>query len=218
MKLRFHLLLVVLLTACTSTKHFGCDEISAITLRPILSKAVAIEQLPTWLAEVYHISPQDIRIEIDQDKSFRLLMWEADDVFYTMHIRNSIPIGVIVWYNHSKPPSVDQVIICLGVPTKYRAIYKHDVEAKKLDFEMLFLNHNIRAEGWKFFRWTYQNPPSIDKTFPIYRLIVGELISVEEMLGQTPPPDRTESELSQFRPWPGNWQDIIVEIDPSIRP
>lgn len=211
----FYLLLVFLLTACTLTKSRSCDEISAAALRSILLKETSTEQLLIWITHTYHVSPQDVRIDADQRRTFQIFVWETDDVSYTIHMRGSTPTGAMIWYN-SRPLFAGQVINCLGAPERYYASYKRDVEATKLELEMLFPDQSIRAEGWKFFRWIRPIRPAIDETLPIYRLSVGKLISVEEMLGRAPRSDEAESESRKYQPWPGNWQDIVIEIDPSI--
>jgi len=216
-----YLFLVLLLAACTSVKQrsCSCNEISAAALRSVLLKETTIEQLLAWIAQEYHVLPQNVRSDVDQRRAFQILVWDANDVSYTIHMRGSVPTGAIIWYN-SRPPSASQVIDCLGAPEQYGASYKRDVEATKFELELLFPKSNIRASGWKFFygqfRYTRLQPPAIDGTFPIYRLSVGELISAEEMLGQAPHPDQAESESRQFKPWPGKWEDIVVEIDPNI--
>lgn len=213
-----YLLLVFLLAACTPVKQYSCDQISAAALRSILLKETSIEQLLAWIAQAYHVPPQNVRIDADQRQAFQILVWEADSISYTIHMRGSVPTGAMIWYN-SGPPSASQLIDCLGAPGRYRASYKRDVEATKLELEMLFPELSIQARGWKFFyfHWFRQQTPAIDGTFPVYQLSVGKLISVEEMFGQAPRSDQAESELHQFKPWPEKWEDIVIESDPSLR-
>lgn len=110
------------------------------------------------------------------------------------------------------------MVACLGIPTLYYARYNWDLGKYALHLYLLFPDQGILASGAKYFYPKPKYVPSIEGDFPIRHLGLGPSGSAEQILHRIYIENSVNitPSIPDYKPWPGNWQDIVIEIDPSI--
>jgi len=185
-------------------------------LRTQISKEIAPEQFHHWIRETYQLSSESIEVITAKSGQTNTFSWKKDAIWYTAVLEKSVLVDVVL-LNEGRAMSADHTIACLGAPERYRALYERIVEGTQLSLDMLFPAQGILAAGAQFPRSMPKQPPAINGDFPIRDFRFVQPGSAEEVLRRVfYTNDVYESALREYRSWPGNWQDIVIEIAPSI--
>jgi hypothetical protein len=212
------LLLGVLLSGCTGIGAVQpiCDEI--IALRAQISRAGSPEQLRTWIVDSYKITQESIEMHSGLQQEVRLL-WHRADQWYSMSIENGAvaEIGAQI-----RGLSAADVIACLGQPGQYRATYGYETEGgTQLDFAMLFPDQGILAGGAKILRARPAQPPAITSDFPIEGfqfMRPGPVSTLLQQAHSVYTPALREQMINAYKPWPGDWQGIMIGQSSNVSP
>jgi hypothetical protein len=215
----FCLFFALLLTACNllTTSQPNCDQIAGLTLRGFLFKEINPEQLQSSIAEKFNLRNEMISAQpVGADW---LLDWNKGGVFYSMSTEGKVTSRAYVVYEQGAP-SADQLIQCLGTPSRYWAYYTRSVPGHELDLYLLFPNQGILGEGAKYGDYNAIQPPPLDGNILLGSLSYVKPGSDEEVLRRVLSPQLVDVEKAvreDFKPWPGAWKDIVIEIDPTLR-
>jgi len=218
MKRWIYLLFVLLLVACAPVKQRSCNEISAAALRLILFKEITVDDLLTRIAQTYHVPSESIRVDMISNGIFQRITWTTEGIQYNVYIEESVATGAVLLYEWGRP-SADQVIACLGTPERYRAEYTWDIPGNQLGFDLLFPAQGILAFGVEFLRSRPKEPPPIKGSFRLYGFDITQPGSGEQILREIycqGSADLCERMLQKYKPWPQDWQNIVIEIDPGL--
>ena len=214
-----YLLFVLLLVACAPMKQRSCNEISAAALRSILFKEITVDDLLTWIAQTYHVPSENIRVDVIKG-TFQSITWTTEGIQYRVYTEESVATGAVLLYEWGLP-SANQVIACLGTPERYRAEYTLDIPGNQLGFGMLFPAQGILASGAEFLRSRPKEPPPIKGSFRLYGFVITQPGSGEQILREIycqGSAELCERMLQKYKPWPQDWQNIVIEIDPRLHP
>ncbi|HZQ06619.1 MAG TPA: hypothetical protein VFD70_08570 [Anaerolineae bacterium] len=116
-----------------------------------------------------------------------------------------------------RPPSTQQVLECLGTPDMYLTWYHAPAGAGYrpiLDLDLYFVQRGIRARVAQL--GERNRPPRLDGTNPVVELYYVEPDSREKTLEQLTLLI-AEERKAKIKPWPGRWEDLVIDIDPSLR-
>ena len=127
----------------------------------------------------------------------------------------TIPVAASLNYK-ARQPSLGSVIRCLGSPTLYRAHYRYAPGGihHTLDFELYYIQQGIMAltqlDGFG------NQVPRLDGNTPIVFFSYVPVDSNDKTL------DRLTAGITyemkqEISPWPGNFDNITVKIDPSLQ-
>ena len=208
--------LALFLAACViAPPQPGCEEIT--TLRSQISKVVSPEQFRAWIVQAYQVSPESIKEDIPTGGQDHLIRWKQDGVWYTAEIEQGVLVDIT---RTAGRIAADHVIACLGLPNQYKAEYGWHFVGNELGLSLLFSDAGVLAEGAEFLRSRPKQPPAIDGVFPISTFIFTRPGSAEEVLRQVYGSwgaDIYEKRLKEYKPWPGRWEDIVIDIDPNLQ-
>jgi hypothetical protein len=225
MKYLVYLFLILMLAGCTVSplERPNCNEI--VNLRAQIGKAISPDSFREWVSQTYHIPLETITVDVLENRQRHVVHWnevsrvwsivkweEVVQVWYSATIEGLVVDDIRV-AGGSVPAS--KVLACLGEPARYRARYERIVEGNQLSFDLLFPDQGILADGARFFRSDLRQPPPISDAFPLTGFIFTRPGTVEQILHDIYLSSFYQM-LREYKPWPGKWEDIMVEIDPSI--
>jgi len=225
MKYLVYLFLILMLAGCTVSplERPNCNEI--VNLRAQIGKAISPDSFREWVSQSYHMPLETITVNMTPDGRTYVVHWrevtrvwaivkweEIEQLEYSAAIEQ-LGVDDIRVAGGSVPAS--KVLACLGEPARYRARYERNVEGNQLSFDLLFSEQGVLAWGAKFFRTSLKQPPLINDTFPLTGFIFTRPGTVEQILHDIYLSSFYQM-LREYKPWPGKWEDIMVEIDPSI--
>ena len=167
------------------------------------------------MSEAYQIPNDEIGTAVESEGSASF-DWEKDGIRY----RAGTEQGVVIagWARNEKlfSPSAQCLVTCWGTPDTYRAFFTLGVPGRSLKFEMLFAQKGILADGVKYFGVDQESPPPISGSFPMdsYNVRTGgtpsEVLKRVYFDGEV-----YQTLLEQYKPWSGDWDNIVIDIDPS---
>lgn len=218
------LILVLLLGSCTYLTYLGqkelsCEEIA--TLRAQVGKEFSLESLRRWIHETYQVPLESIWVATTPDGQTHIVHWgDANRTYYYASLHQPELVVDDITFGGVRG-SAGSLIACLGEPALYEAWYKFDppAYANHLHITLLFPEQGVLASGARFFRSRPKEPPPINDDFPIEFIRFIRPGTAEQVLNNLYghlPTNLYEQALRNYKPWPGNWQDIVIEIDPSI--
>ena len=212
------LMLVLLLVVCAYGKPRkpgpGCEEIA--TLRAQIGSELSPDSFREWVAQTYRLPLESITVETRADGQHHVIRWGKHDVSYTASLERLVLVHIgysLAW------TSADRVIACLGEPEWYSAQYKWAIPGHALHCALLFPDQGILAHDAKFLRSRPMQPPPINGHFPISGFVFKQPGSAEQILYQIHGHNSAHYEevLQEYKPWPGEWEDIVIEIDPNLQ-
>jgi len=211
-RLMLYLAMVMLLVGCNLFGPPDCEVIKAAALRAQFNQEASLDQFKEWVANTYHVSSNAIRVipSVD-DRDYWTIYWEVAGQTYEITLDDGrVDQGARMLFNRNVPAA--QVISCLGTPTQYYARYSWDLGQYALHLMLLYPDQGILATGARYFYPKPNQIPTIEDTFGISWLTFGPPGWTEQLQQSALNPDG-----EPYRPWPGNWQDIVIEIDPRVR-
>jgi hypothetical protein len=215
------LLLILVLAGCIPMlqPQRDCDEVSAVQLRGLFAGQYSVDQFRAWAARTYGISAEEVQVEpASKEKDDWSIHWAMAGATYAAGLRGSKVLGAGVTYG-SNPPSADRVLSCLGAPGEYRAAFDKMVEASQLSLDLLFPAQGILASGARFAAFNQRQPPPLNENFAVSSFVVVPPGSAEQVLRQVYgglSNDQYEKVVREFKPWPGDWENLQIQIDPAI--
>lgn len=212
------LVIAVLLASCTYLAQPDCDVIRASALRAQLKQESSIEQFKTWIMHTYGVASDSIFAARSRDREYWDVQWQVAGRRYDLALSNGRLDDRAGMSFERRKPSANQVIVCLGAPTLYYARYNWDLGQYALSLTLLFPDQGILASGAKYFYPKPEQTPVIKGDFPISHLTFVLPGSAEQVLQEIYIEGSVSMEPSipEYQPWPGNWQDIVIETDPNI--
>ena len=212
-----YLMLILLLAGCAYVRPGkpSCEEIT--TLRAQIGRELSPELFRAWVAQTYRLPLESITVETRADGQEYAIHWKKHGVWYSASLERRVLVDV---RRHGpKAISADRVIACLGEPEWYSAQYKWAIPGHALHCALLFPDQGILAHDAKFLRSRPMQPPPINGHFPISGFVFKQPGSAEQILYQIHGHNSAHYEevLQEYKPWPGEWEDIVIEIDPSLQ-
>ena len=216
-----YLILILLLVSCADfgRKRLSCEELTL--LRAQVGKEFSLESFRLWVHETYRVPLESIWIATTKDGQVHIAHWgDPNRTYYSATLEAMAGQLVVddITFGGVRG-SADGIVACLGEPGLYSASYKFDppANANALHVRLLFPEQGVLASGAKFFRSRPKQPPPIRGDFPIdfirfFRPGTAEQI-LDRLFGGSPA--LYEQALQEHKPWPGKWEDIVVEIDPN---
>lgn len=228
MKHLVYLSLILMLAGCVPTlERPSCSEIA--NLRAQIGKEISPESFRQWVSQTYQMPLESITVDITPNEQTHIVHWrEVTRVWLIVRWEEIVQ----VWYAAALEQGVvddirvsggsipaNKVLACLGKPAWYGAWYKDDLPGTQLSLNLLFPDQGVLAHGAKFFGSSPKQPPPISEAFPLSSFLFMQPGSVEQVLHHIyyhPTRSLYEQMLREHKPWPGRWEDIVVEIDPSL--
>ncbi len=210
------LLASLLLIGCMPTqKPVTCDEI--VNFRAQIGKTFTRESLRAWIHDTYQIPLESIRENTLADGQSLSLHWgDPDRVYYSVTLNQYVIEDTMFGRPQA---SVGDLTHCLGQPAAYRATYKRVPSGNELGLTLVYPDSGVLAAGTRIFHAQLKQPPSVGTDFPVWYLRFVKPGTTDQVLseiyiagwGQA-----NDGILQQYKPWPGNWSDIAVDIDPVV--
>jgi hypothetical protein len=215
------LVLALFLTACgaIAPERLDCDQITASVLRAQIGKQFAPEEFLAWVSDVYRVPQGNTRLDTAGAGRSSTLYWQGDGISYIAVIDGSGLASVSLAYKQRRP-SAAEVVACLSAPEQYRASYGSDIPGNNLQLDLLFPAQGVLVFGNQFLPARPQQPPPIEGKFEMSHMTVVSPGPADQVLrgiyGRSSA-DLVGSMLPQYKPWPGDWKDIVISVDPSLR-
>jgi hypothetical protein len=192
-----------------------CTEIAPPGMRDLLTRPAFPNEAPARIAQAFGVQPSQVDFSPDDEHNGGF-GWEKDQAKGGLITHNSQPQVISLIYSARLPP-VDTVIHCLGAPDKYRAYYTWGVERYSLQFELYYLARGIFAGAYEFS--DSREPPrsgaNVGSMGMMYFLFVPTGDPAETMQRLTK--DLSPEVIGQLKPWPGKMENVVIEIDPTLR-
>jgi len=204
--------MVMLLAGCIFPGQPDCETINASALRAQFNQESSLDQFKEWVSHTYHVSPKTIRVipSID-DKDYWTIYWEVAGRTYEVTLDDGrVGAGAGISFDRDIPAA--QIILCLGTPAQYYARYNWDLGQYALHLTLLYPDQGILATGARYFYPKPEQIPTIESTFGIYRLTFGPPGWTEQLRQSALNPSG-----EPYKPWPGDWKNIVIDIDPNVR-
>lgn len=211
-------LVSLLLAGCVPAhKPLSCDELT--NLRAQVGKQFTLESLRTWILDTYHVPQETILEEVVPGRAQGyLVLWGERDRTYTVILDQSLVKDVT--FTGPQAP-VEDVVRCFGLPGLYGAVYKPDTPGAQLGLDLVLPDSGLLTTGARFYRFGSipSQPPAIPDDFPLtlFRFVTSGTTEdvLHSLFGELPSSDY-EHKKKAYRPWPGDWKDLVIEIDPTI--
>lgn len=211
------LILTVILSACergwspATYKTCECEQLpDLLPLHIQMGKTFSKDELKDWISIMYGVSDDKIKENGDD------LVWQVAGIEYTATLQKSMLVSGRSVNKNSQVPSAGCVVACWGNPDQYKTEYgvKAPVLEPVLNFEMLFFDLGIWAQGEQYFDISAKTPSMIANEFPIISFRVVMPGATEELLhqiywGRQVPPE----EIQMYKPWPDSWDGILINAD-----
>jgi hypothetical protein len=210
------LILILPLCACVSagSQIRLCEEITA--LQSQMGTEINREQFLTWITETFQISRDSIEVTTWHDDL--VFSWQAGGVMYSAETDGAVLADVAIYYKNWRPEAA-QFKKCLGDPSLYKASYQLGANpGNQLSAQFLYPLDGILISGARFLRFRPVTPPAIRGDFPMSALRLTRPGSSEDVLSQIYGGNSGlyEEMLTQYKPWPGGWDEITIDIDTSL--
>jgi len=188
-----------------------CSEIVDKRIESFPFNATREEAL-TWVEEHYDITPAEIHGGLSANGTGYYYYWKVDAKRYdlTGDINAAEPPVVgLIWEN--KPPSVNDILYCLGHPALYRSYYAVLPEAIWTYLELWYPERGIMVTIY-----ITDKVSSINNGIPIAYVSYVKPGSLEKLLPRifrdiAPGSERYFQILHNLRPWPDDITKITID-------
>jgi hypothetical protein len=178
-----------------------CEQVTGGSLRPLFGRALDPEQLESSILQLHQLSPADLQRRQERD-DLLCFDWRKGGVWYTAGLRNNALLFVNLRFEPGEV-TAGQVVACLGSPDWYQAWYDAflGLGVGSLQLALAFPAHTLMAYCARHFTPAPEQTPAVDD---------GMAITMIGVFGE----HRAENErpFSKAQPWPGDWQDVQVEL------
>jgi hypothetical protein len=185
----------------------SCEEIRR--LQGLIGKEMSADSLQTWVREMYDLPSSQVTVESFPVDSKHLVSWEKHSVSYLAVLKGLVLSRIDV----DSTWAANHFITCLGQPAWYSASYSKGVEMNQLHLALLYPDQGLLVNGYNSLRPWVRQPPRMDGRFPTQMLSVLHPGTAEQVIYQ-----KYGEVLCGYRSWPGSWEGIVVDIDPSLQP
>lgn len=209
-------IILISVSACAQSKPpRSCDEISQAALRLMIQKALPAEELPQLVSDTFGVPQAEVFVQpVQQGSDVR---WKSDGVQYELLVQAAQATLARVTYESSSP-SGDRILQCLGIPDKYWAYYYPMITPTQRLVTLNLFFPAIGSACWIDKYGRGDSPPAFE---PSDNIAACDFVP-------TSPPDQVISRLlsdlaapraarwieEQLKPWPADWQSILVETRP----
>lgn len=210
------LLLMLLLASCIAEPHLPLDCNEIASLREQFDKSQAPEAFRSWASETYQVPLDAIRMEVAADETY-LLDWKKSGVWRSMSVKRDKIETIIV---SGVDAQLTEILVCWGQPEVYRARYEPDIPGHLLSLDLIFPAHGLLAHGGRFFRPEVKQPPPVGSDFPMSLVRLVPSGTTDEVLHKIYVQGwggANDAVVQQYKPWPEDWQSIVVDVDPDMR-
>lgn len=219
MRLVIVLALAVSLASCvpiTAWTLTDCDGLTGSALHSQMGTEIDIQQFIAWIMETYEVPNEAVKMESWKDTV--IVEWDTDRIRYSVVISEALLDEVALYYK-TLTPQVGQIVECLGAPAYYKATYQLGANpGNQLSASFLYPSDGILISGSRFLRLRPEVPPAITGEFRVLALGHVRPGSKEDVLSRIygGSPGLYEEMLTQYKPWPGSWDEITIDIDTSL--
>lgn len=214
-RITIFLLFALWLFGCTTTPSpRTCAEILAPDLRALLTQPLSTKETRAKIASLYELPLDEVGVSSDG------FGWRKGGIAGNLITEHPFglksPPAISIEFKE-RPPTTQQVLDCLGAPDTYLYWYHAPPGTGYrpiLDLELYFVQQGIRARVAQL--GERNQPPRLDGTNPVvdlYYVQPDSRAKTMEELTLLIPSERK----AKIKPWPGSWQDIVIDIDPSAR-
>ncbi len=195
------------------TPQRSCDEITAPGLRGLMEQSLSSADMRSRITALYHLSPDQVREE--SSGAGIQIRWTKDGVDVTAELRDS-RIWLAEFYYRERPPSAEHVIDCIHEPDSYWARYRSSPSSlsNALDFELYFLSAGVLAIGQ--LDTTGKQAPRPSGTIAMNDILVAPVDSRDKTFARLTEIRLPAELVQQIKPWPGKWENLVVEIGPAM--
>ena len=211
-QLAWLLLGLTLLTSCAHARQsMSCDEIA--NLRAQIGKTFTREALRTWILSNYSsdANKRMLEDEVGDGESVIFQWGDLDGTYYLVVLKGNT-LAEFEWSGIEA--TAGEVIACLGEPDRYAYYPVSGVSISFASLDLLFPTAGVYASGARTLPVRPDRYPQVDAAFPIDELSFTQPVSSGETFLQTwvatIPGGQPQLWLNRFRPWPANWEDIII--------
>lgn len=208
--------LIVWLLGCTVRvpgRRMACNQILDDAAHSIPFEALTPERMQQWLQDTYHHEASDIAVlEFANEQMTKGVAWNWNGKGYGAAFRNEDLRNIVVRWRGTRP-TITEVLDCFGEPDFYRAGYSPAGEpGNKLELELWYPEKGLMVGH---FRYSHsEQPPAIASRSTMTDLTIVRPGSIEAVvadayLGRAV--EVREKALQALKPWPGTWEDIVVE-------
>jgi len=196
-----------------------CDDITDMRLRSLLHETLSPEDMKRRLAEIYGVLPGKVDSATNDDGSGYVKV-SQQGMAHTLVTQDSHPIGGRLLFD-SQLPSAQKVVQCLGNPEWYWAYYsvRPKGAGNPLALYMYWPSKGIHA--YVIMVAHIKEPPSLDGNMPVtfidYVLPSSDEQTTMDELTSDHSPVIRDHLRDQLKPWPGQWQDLQIELNPILR-
>lgn len=183
-----------------------------VPLQAAVGTAISPDELVDKMSEAYQIPSAEISTAVESEASASFV-WEKDGVRYRAGTEQGMLIAGWATDERLFLPSAQCVVTCWGTPDTYRGFFTLGVPGRALSFEMLFAQKGTLAEGVKYYGIDQESPPPISGRFPIRSYNVRAGGTPTDVLRSVYYSGLDQELLEQYKPWPGDWDHIAIDID-----
>jgi hypothetical protein len=220
--------LTLAVAACASVQTSPtCDQLALPSLRALMQDEIPGEQVATQIGMALQMPPEAISLHKVEALSTSApwlnteievgdvsATWGIGDVRYgaTLRDRRIIKLGVA---HGANPPSLAQVIQCLGSPEGYWARSYVGPQPTTRRLAQLYLYYESLGVLATASRYGYgAQSASFDGHDPVVGFAFVPPIPADSVMGRLTsswdPTERAKFKLG-LKPWPEEWKDIFVE-------
>lgn len=223
-----------------------CDDIAIAPLQALLSQRVTPTQMEILMAEAYKAPLDSVEstifaddgstlvvrkggVVVDQSscslvncpKGLAGVLLRKEGITYSIEMEGDVPVSARILFD-TLPMSSGKAISCAGEPDLYHAYYAFGPTATD---HLLSIHLFVSRKGVVIYASTFGKtpvPPKLTDDIPVTFLDIvipsGHESTVEALLRNSPPESEYGRRIRQgLKAWPGNWQDIQIEIDPALQ-
>jgi len=197
-----------------------CDDVAIVLLQGMLTQQMTPANMRDRLVETYKVPSDQAQYVISNDNGASVSVHKGG-IKYSVEMQGNDPVGARIQFD-TLPMSAGKAISCIGEPDLYRARYAFGPSATD---HLLSLNLFIPRQGVEIYAFTFGTskfPPKLTEDIPVAFLSVvipsDHESTMAALLRDSPADSEYGQQLRrQLKPWPGNWQDIQIEIDPALQ-
>ena len=184
-------------------------------LRDVAWERLDHDGLSGWITTTFGVGEGAIRRNDDvSDPHHHRIHWEAYGDDYTVDTRSGEARYIAIRVVRGTPRAED-VLDCLGPPDFYRATYLDLGMHNELYAELWYVDEGIIAGFWGMRPTRDKEPPPLNERSEVDTIHYQRFNDPAQMI-QGVTVARHSLDTYPPKPWPGSFEAIEIEIDPSI--
>lgn len=220
MRFLIPILLVLALAACTElTRPRGnpCERLAGDG-GALASIDFAMDQAATeaWIISAFAVDRRALQVaSLVLHPDITTINWAGSSDDYDAAVDAEGLRLVRISFRES-PPTGEALIECLGPPEQYRAIFTPSQVRNDLHVELWYPSQGIVAQIFQASRTL--TPPAMSANTPLSSIAYLRDHDPAAMLRAAPIPADLPLERYPLQPWPGAWEQLNLQRDPTLEP